>query len=120
MPSPGHLCCRGHAALPRRPEAFKGAGVTLYVDHDYETRSACDLKACGAWRYSEDATTEILCLHFAFTDPHTHYCWLPGTEDQLAASVLSHLAEGDAIFVAHNAGFEQAIWANIMVKVHGF
>lgn len=94
--------------------------MTLYVDCDFETRSACDLRASGAWRYSEDATTEILCLHFAFTDPNTYYCWLPGTKDQLAASVLSHLAEGDAIFVAHNAGFEQAIWANIMVKVHGF
>jgi DNA polymerase len=30
------------------------------------------------------------------------------------------LASGDAIFIAHNAGFEQAIWQYIMVDVFGF
>src|SRR4051794_4490768 len=89
--------------------------MTIYVDCDFETRSACDLKAAGAWRYSEDATTEILCLNF--TKPNGMVdCWFPGEETR----PLAMLAEGPALFVAHNAGFEQAIWANIMVKVHGF
>ncbi len=35
---------------------------------DFESYSACDLPAAGAWRYAEDATTEVLCFAWALGD----------------------------------------------------
>ncbi len=82
---------------------------------DFETASAAELKEVGAWRYAEDATTEILCLsYYAYGVTET---WVPDRED----SRLFELAgRNDTIFVAHNAGFEKAIWRNIMVPLYGF
>ncbi len=81
---------------------------------DFETASCADLKECGAWRYAEDVTTEILCLSYhayGVTD-----VWIPGRQD----GRLHDLARrDDTMFVAHNAGFEKAIWRNIMVPLYG-
>lgn len=88
--------------------------MTIYVECDFETRSLCDLKLCGAERYSEDASTEVLCLVYG-----SGYCWTP--DDRVEDSDLYDLARNpDVYFVAHNAAFEQAIWRNIMVARHGF
>ena len=86
---------------------------------DFETASACDLKKAGAWRYSEDVTTEILCL--GFTD---------GLESTvLAQSDLAYVQQSklraavsnpEVIFVAHNVAFEKAIWRNIMIPDFGW
>lgn len=88
--------------------------------HDFETASACDLKAAGAWRYAEDITTEILCLVFQLDDGEP-VLWLPDGSTPGAAALLRKLAaDPDVIFVAHNAGFEKAIWRRIMVPGFGF
>ena len=81
---------------------------------DFETASACDLKEAGAWRYSEDCTTEILCLSYCYNNIIN--TWKPG--DNLTE--LKELADNpEIIFVAHNAGFEKAIWRNIIVPLFG-
>ena len=74
---------------------------------DFETRSACDLKSCGASVYANHPSTEVLCLAYSvdggepklITDLRT----LP--EDLYEASTNS-----DVHFHAHNAGFEINIW----------
>lgn len=81
---------------------------------DYETRSTCDLAKAGAWRYSEDLSTEVLCL--VYGDDGSRHRWYPGQ----AIAHLKSLAEDENItFVAHAAGFEKAIWRNIMAPVYG-
>ena len=86
-----------------------------YVDIDFETMSAVDLKVAGARRYAEDPTTEIICLVVQDSDG-LRYKWVPG-EDTLWLANLTNNPE--VIFVAHNAGFEQAIWECIMVSDFG-
>lgn len=82
---------------------------------DFETRSRCDLKAAGAWRYAEDPTTEIITLHWEDQDGKRGL-WHPG--EPLPQVLLDAIASG-GLFVAHNAAFEQAIWKHQMVAKHG-
>lgn len=80
---------------------------------DFETASHADLKECGAWRYSEDVTTEILCL--CYTCDGEIITWKPG-DPRTLLTILA--ADPETIFIAHNAGFEKAIWRNIMVPLY--
>ena len=82
---------------------------------DFETASAVDLKEVGAWRYSEDVTTEILC--FSYIIAGVIKTWIPGDD---TTDLTELAADPDVIFIAHNAGFEKAIWRNIMVALYGF
>jgi len=77
---------------------------------DFETRSRCDLKRAGAWRYAEDLSTEVLCLSYG-DPPRT---WYPGDP------IPPEICDPEVILVAHNAGFEKAIWRNIMVSRHAW
>lgn len=87
----------------------------ISVELDFETKSECDLKLCGAERYAEDPTTEILCLIYKVNDEW--FEWAPGDDE----ARLCALADNPEIyFVAHNAAFEQAIWRNIMFVQYGF
>lgn len=82
-----------------------------FVVLDFETASDCELKLAGAWRYSEDPTTEILCLCWKFLG-QPWKSWVPGESgDELRAVIAS---EG-VMFIAHNAAFEKSIWRNIMM-----
>jgi len=88
----------------------------LYTVLDFESASAADLKAVGADRYWEDPTTEILCLTYTGLDGSVHP-WVPG---QPADLLLSLVNNPEVMFVAHNAGFEQAGWRHAMVPIFGF
>ena len=90
--------------------------MTRYVELDFETRSLCDLKVAGGWRYAEDVTTEVMCLVYSY-DGET-MVWWPGCNQDGELCVLAQ--DDDTIFVAHNAAFEQAIWQHHMVDVYGF
>ena len=81
---------------------------------DFETASCADLKEVGAWRYSEDVTTEILCLSYIVDGVIA--TWRPGDDTAELAALAS---DPNVIFIAHNAGFEKAIWRNIMVAIYG-
>jgi DNA polymerase len=87
-----------------------------WVVIDFETASACDLKKAGAWRYSEDVTTEILCLAYA-RDGAAVRVWKPGDHDGVLLEMVGH---PEVWFVAHNVQFEKAIWRNIMVAQLGW
>ena len=99
---------------------------------DFETRSREDLKKCGALKYAEDSSTEVICMAFKQDDKTTKICVNPKYEkiskippdeciqtQDLISLIQGWLDEGYH-FEAHNAGFELAIWAKIMVPMFGF
>ncbi len=72
---------------------------------DFETRSACDLRACGSAVYAEHPTTDILCLAYRLDGIAL---WTPidgGCPDVLVAHILS-----GGIVEAHNCAFEEDIY----------
>lgn len=90
--------------------------MPLPITTDFETRSNSDLKKQGAWVYSEDPTTEVLCLWFC-TRKGTTFKWLPGDP---VPSWLQREIDLGTIFEAHNVIFEKGVWKNIMVLQYGF
>jgi len=85
---------------------------------DFETASACDLKLSGAWRYAEDPTTDVICASVT-VNQHDSFLWTPNHVNS-TQRLNALAADPETIFVAHNAGFEKAIWRRIMVPVLGF
>jgi DNA polymerase len=73
----------------------------LYID--FETRSECDLRKHGVYNYAQDATTDVLCMSYAFGDGDVQ-TWLP-TEPFPAA-----VAQYTGPIYAHNATFERLIF----------
>ncbi len=92
---------------------------------DLETRSTCNIKKSGAWRYSVDPMTEVLCLCYRLPyweegrvevwTPAVHYFYDHPGFDELVAWI-----ESDGLVEAHNAFFERCIWQNILVARYGF
>lgn len=74
---------------------------------DFETQSACDIKRAGAARYAADPTTRALCLAFG-THPEKVQLWRAGI-DPAPDALFQHVASGRTV-IAHNAGFEIAVW----------
>ena len=74
---------------------------------DFETRSRCDLKAAGTYNYALDASTEVLCMSYAFDDEPVK-TWVPGSP--FPADVLNHLGQ----IRAHNAAFERLIFWHVL------
>ena len=85
---------------------------------DYETRSLCDIKRTGAFKYAEDPSTEILCAaiarndeepllwvnpKFAFDDLFTCQSY-PGADE-----LMAEMCASTGPVYAHNAQFEHAI-----------
>lgn len=92
---------------------------------DFETRSACDLKKSGAYKYSLDPSTQPTCFSFK----------TPGTPVRLLRfhEINKHWSDHDAsfkrawthhiatkLFSAHNAFFEICIYKNILVRRYGW
>jgi DNA polymerase len=88
-----------------------------WVVIDFETASSCDLKQCGAARYAEDLSTEILCLAYSVGGEDAAVAWCPGRD---RSQLLALANDPETIFIAHNVSFEKAIWRNIMVLDFGF
>ena len=77
---------------------------------DFETRSRCDLRAHGAWRYAKDPSTEVLCMGYEIDD-NPAKLWKGG--DDFPADLGDHIARGGLI-EAHKYFFEKCIWRHIM------
>ena len=75
--------------------------MTLWVD--FETRSACDLKAAGVYNYAQDASTEVLCMSYAFDDGEV-VTWTP------AQPFPEQIKNYKGVIYAHNAAFERLIF----------
>lgn len=91
-----------------------------YVVVDFETASRADLKKIGAWKYSQDMSTFILCLSIKIIVDN-----IPGktrcmSEKQLHAidpELYALAKDPEVIFVAHNGSFEMGMWENHMVPM---
>ena len=88
----------------------------IHCHADFETRSAVDLRARGAYVYAADPSTEVLCLAYAFGEPPA--IWAPGMP--APTRLLEHVTAG-GLFYGHNAGhFELPIWNQVMVPRYGW
>ncbi|HEV2551767.1 MAG TPA: hypothetical protein VGU20_30940 [Stellaceae bacterium] len=81
-----------------------------------ESFSTCDLGSAGAYRYAEDASTEILCIGYAFDDGDVRQ-WLPG--EPLPEDLVEHIKSGGEIR-AHNAQFERVVLNGVAGRKIGF
>ncbi len=97
--------------------------MELRVHIDFETRSEVSPQEVGAWTYSRHPDTSILCVAFAVNDGPIKLLKADnyGVNEIATNTELKALAANPhAIFVAHNAFFEQCIWENIMVTQWGY
>jgi DNA polymerase len=85
----------------------------LYLD--LETRSGVDLIFHGLRRYVEDASTEVICMAYAFDDGPIEFWW--GT-DSFPQEVKDYIDSGKPV-MAHNAAFEKAIFDLVISQTHG-
>jgi len=90
------------------------------VTLDFETRSYADLQKVGAWSYSEDATTDVICACWGIDDEPIQ-TWWPGKHryNTMPLDLWDALVNGDHI-EAHNVSFEYAIWKNVMGPKYGW
>jgi DNA polymerase len=83
-------------------------GLTLWLD--FEIRSRCDLPAAGVYNYAQDASTDVLCMSYAFDDEDV-VTWRPG--EPFPERVRGHTGQ----IRAHNAAFERLIfWYVLQVE----
>lgn len=91
-----------------------------YVVVDFESASRCDLQKQGAWKYAQDMSTFILCLAIkVVTDDRPAPSRVLGERElaKIDPELMELASDPTVIFVAHNAGFEQAMWKFHMVPL---
>lgn len=87
--------------------------VAEVASHDFETRSARDLRKAGVDAYSEDPTTGVWCLAYGLDDAPV-VCWEPGDPDP--TPLLDHISNGKTL-AAWNSYFEAAIWQRVIPRI---
>ena len=92
---------------------------------DVETKSYADLPKVGAWNYSLDPTTDVICMYYGFSNTTKQAVkdtnirgWWPG--DKLPVVDLFWCIEEGSPVEAHNCSFEEAIWYNVLMPKYGF
>lgn len=86
---------------------------------DFETRSAIDIKKCGAWGYALHPSTETICLSISLDGERPRVF----TGAQIAAGLeeVKRYAQDPGVrFVAHSAHFEYAVYNLIMHRRMGY
>jgi DNA polymerase len=85
--------------------------MILWVD--FETRSACDLTVAGVYNYAQDASTDVLCMSYAFDDEEV-VTWTPTYTDAQGRVQKNpfpiQVANHKGLIYAHNAAFERLIF----------
>jgi len=84
---------------------------------DFESRSYADLGKVGAWAYSEDPTTDVICACWGI-DNEPIQEWWPGKNetDEIPFDLYHALYWADGEIEAHNVAFERAFWMNVMAR----
>jgi DNA polymerase len=70
---------------------------------DFETRSECDLRKHGVYNYAMDASTDVLCMSYAFDDEEVT-TWTPDMP------FPDKVRDYEGPIYAHNATFERLIF----------
>ena len=78
---------------------------------DFETRSRCDLTVHGVYNYVLDASTEVLCMSYAFDDEDVQ-TWTP--DQEFPSGILHYTGQ----IRAHNAAFERLVLWNVLNTRH--
>lgn len=78
---------------------------------DFETRSTVDLRKSGVYRYAEDPQTEVIMACWAVDDNPVE-TWFH--TDEAPSELFKYLCDPNCIVVAHNAGFERAMFTYIL------
>jgi DNA polymerase bacteriophage-type len=98
-------------------DAILRDGTAHVLHRDYETRGLIRLNSVGAYRYTADPHTEVLCAAFCVDDGPVQL-WTPG--DAVPAAFLEAAANPNWIVVAHNDQFETAIEQHLLVPRYGW
>jgi len=90
------------------------------ITGDFETRSVVNLPKAGAWAYSMDPSTKVMCFCWNFeSDPIDKvYSWQGGfphlgIEQSPFPTELAERVRNGEILEAHNAFFEWCIWNHV-------
>lgn len=90
---------------------------------DFETKSWADLLKVGAWAYSEDPSTDLICLTYGIEHEPVE-AWWPEMENRKGCGPMpKRLREAiqDGLTVeAHNVSFEWAVWENVLMPRYGW
>ena len=86
---------------------------------DMETKSYADLKKVGAWRYSEDPSTDIICICWGIDDRPIQEWWPGHPKGDVPADLHAALNNNHTV-EAHNVAFERSIWQNVLAFKYGW
>ena len=84
----------------------------LYLD--LETRSNIDLIFYGLSRYARHASTETICMAYAFDDDDIKFWW---SDQPFPKDVQDYFNAGGEV-MAHNAAFETHMFDNVIARTH--
>jgi DNA polymerase len=100
----------GKMVTPENLPEFTESAQVMHLD--FETRSRADLKRTGAWRYSADPSTGVMCLVARLGTTWLEKVWLGEGPYEMPAEIAAALP--NLTVAAHNVSFEQAIWKNVL------
>lgn len=90
----------------------------MHLTIDFESKSAINIRACGAHVYAAHPTTDALCLAVKM-DNERPWLWVPGMGFDVKSELVEIIAVAGTI-EAHHVDFERQIWNHVMVKKYGF
>jgi DNA polymerase len=85
---------------------------------DFETRSTADLERVGHAVYAANPNTDATCAAFVCGNDPIISLWRRG--DPVPPQIFEASADVSALFGAHNAEFEIAIWRHVMTPRYGW
>lgn len=93
-----------------------------YLLLDFETQSGCDLVEFGLGRHASDPTTLPYCMSWCWHDSISKLgdtqLWSYYARDNFPDEVLAHVFGGGFV-VAHNIGYDRAIWNQTLGRALG-
>jgi len=87
---------------------------------DYETKSYADLPKVGAWAYSEDPTTDIICICWGYKAEEIQEWWPDMNYTSAMPYELKEMVSEGINLEAHNVGFEYSNYVNVLMKKYGW
>src|SRR6185436_5260039 len=102
----------------QRPRNAKNSGhnPAMAIEIDFETRSACDVRKTGAYRYFEDPSTSVLVACFAINDGPVETWW---PADPPPKDLMMQIRNGDTVR-GWNVGFERQAFLRVLGPRHGW
>lgn len=87
---------------------------------DFETKSYSDLTKTGAWAYSEDPTTDIICVCWGIEQEPVQEWWPDKNLTSEMPQGLSQAINSGHLVEAHGVPFEYSLWVNVLAKKYGW